>query len=167
MKSFLSIVALVLVVSSGAWAQSANFTPAGHEGWLVDIDKAYEVSKSTGKPILANFTGSDWCGWCRRLSAEVFRKKEFQDWAKDNVVLLELDYPRRKQLSEEQQTHNYYLQRTFKVTGFPTIWVFDLNKDAENKAFEIKAIGKTGYVSGGSKAFTAHVDNMISQAKSN
>jgi len=43
-------------------------------GWLVDIDEAYAKAKKTNKPILANFTGSDWCGWCKRLDKDVFNK---------------------------------------------------------------------------------------------
>ncbi|PIQ15370.1 MAG: thioredoxin, partial [Flavobacteriales bacterium CG18_big_fil_WC_8_21_14_2_50_32_9] len=81
------------------------------DGWEVDVNKAYEISKKTGKPILANFTGSDWCGWCIKLKNEVFIKDEFKTWAKDNVVLLELDFPRRFQLPEEIKQQNYGLQQ--------------------------------------------------------
>src|SRR5690625_2238264 len=82
-----------------------------YEGWMVDIEKAHEESVRTGKPIMANFTGSDWCGWCKRLTASVFSKQEFKDWAEDNVVLLELDFPRRMKLPEEIQQQNHSLQR--------------------------------------------------------
>jgi thiol-disulfide isomerase/thioredoxin len=49
-------------------------------GWLVDLDEAYNRSVKEKKPILANFTGSDWCGWCKKLDADVFTKPEFQTW---------------------------------------------------------------------------------------
>jgi len=117
---------------------------AENEGWLVDVDKAYNLSKETGKPILANFTGSDWCGWCKRLTRSVFVKDDFKKWADDNVVLLELDFPKRKQLPAVVRAQNQNLQRAFQVRGYPTIWLFDLNKNASGQ-FDIAALGKTGY----------------------
>ena len=81
------------------------------EGWLVDLDEAYEISIKEKKPILANFTGSDWCGWCKKLDADVFSKPEFQAWAKENVVLLELDFPRRFQIPAKNQQQNAAMQQ--------------------------------------------------------
>ena len=79
---------------------------ASMEGWMVKIENAHKKSIAEGKPILANFTGTDWCGWCIRLRKEVFDTKKFKDWANENVVLLELDFPRRFKLPEsiQQQT---------------------------------------------------------------
>jgi len=136
---------------------------ANAEGWLVDINEAYKISNETGKPIMANFTGSDWCGWCKKLKAEVFDKSEFKEWAKKNVVLVELDYPRRFQLPENIKQQNQGLAQAFKVTGYPTIWVFNLGKDDKGQ-FVINALGKTGYVQG-VDAFTGGVDSMLKQAK--
>ena len=133
------------------------------DGWMVDINKAYEESKKTGKPIMANFTGSDWCGWCKKLKFEVFDKPAFKEWAKETVVLIELDYPKRFQIPQKYREQNAGLQQAFKVAGYPTIWVFNLDKD-DNGQFKIEALGKTGYVKGVS-AFTGGVNNMISQAK--
>ena len=133
------------------------------EGWMVDINKAYEVSKKTGKPIMANFTGSDWCGWCKKLKYEVFDKKEFKTWADKNVVLVELDFPRRFQIPQKYKEQNAGLQQAFKVTRYPTIWVFNLGKD-DKEQFTIEALGKTGYVKG-VPAFTGGVDSMIKKFK--
>lgn len=135
------------------------------DGWLVDINKAYEISKKTGKPIMANFTGSDWCGWCKKLKAEVFDKPAFKEWAEKTVVLVELDFPRRFQIPQKYKEQNAGLQRAFKVSGYPTIWVFNLGKD-EKGQYSIEALGKTGYVKGVS-AFTGGVNSMIEKAKAN
>jgi len=89
MKKIILIAVLFLGFSS-LQAQEAK--------WYSDFDEAAKISKKTNKPILANFTGSDWCGWCIRLDKEVFSKKEFQKWADENVVLLTVDFPRRKKL---------------------------------------------------------------------
>lgn len=159
------------MTATAAFAQNgvlANGEPykAHAEGWLVDINEAYEISQKTGKPIMANFTGSDWCGWCKKLKAEVFDKPEFKTWADKHVVLVELDFPRRFKLPENIQQQNYGLAQAFKVTGYPTIWVFNLSKDDKGQ-FSISALGKTGYVSGGVQPFTGGVDAMLKQADAN
>ena len=69
---FTFLLVLSLMISTTSMAQDATYT-AENEGWLVDVDEAYAESQKTGKPILANFTGSDWCGWCKRLTKSVFR----------------------------------------------------------------------------------------------
>lgn len=125
--------------------KSATAYQAENDGWLVNVDEAYAQSKKTGKPILANFTGSDWCGWCKKLTRSVFVKEEFKTWAKNNVILLELDFPRRKKLPTEIKQQNQRLQQAFGVRGYPTVWMFDLSKKAGSDEFEIEAHGKTGY----------------------
>ena len=150
------------VAQNGVLANGKEYT-AHAKGWMVDINKAYEVSNKTGKPILANFTGSDWCGWCVKLKAEVFDTPEFKVWAAKNVVLIELDSPHRFKLPEAIQQQNASLVQAFKVSKYPTIWVFNLTKNADNK-YNIEALGKTGYVKG-TKTFTDGVDAMILQAK--
>ncbi len=181
MKTFkITLAALMITAASAAFAQGGVLKPqvqarpqpkttseadykAHADGWMVDINKAYEVSKKTGKPILANFTGSDWCGWCKKLKYEVFDKPAFKEWAEKTVVLVELDFPRRFQIPQKYKEQNQGLAQAFKVTGYPTIWVFNLDKDA-NGQYKIEALGKTGYVKGVS-AFTGGVNNMIEQFK--
>jgi protein disulfide-isomerase len=125
-------------------AKTPSNYKAKNEGWSVDLEEAYAESKKTGKPILANFTGSDWCGWCKRLDKSVFHQPGFKKWADDNVVLLELDFPRRFKLPNDIAAQNRQLQQSFRVRGYPTIWLFDADKDAEGK-FSFNALGKTGY----------------------
>lgn len=125
-------------------AQSEN-TKTEDLVWYTDVMKANEISKSTNKPIFAFFTGSDWCGWCKKLQADVFSKSEFIQWAKKNVILLEVDFPRGKQLSPELQQQNNSLQQTFQVRGYPTIWIFNLNKSADGAKFDIESFGSVGY----------------------
>lgn len=146
-------------------AQTQSADPdykATNEGWLVDLDEAYNLSKKTGKPIMANFTGSDWCGWCKRLTASVFSKPEFKTWSDKNVVLLELDFPRRFQIPQKYQQQNQNLQQAFKVTGYPTVWVFNMEKDDKGN-YSIQAIGKTGYTATVDE-FTNNVGQMIQSA---
>ncbi len=137
---------------------------AENEGWLVKMEEAYQLSKKTKKPIMANFTGSDWCGWCKRLTASVFSQDEFKKWAQKNVVLLELDFPRGKQIPDEIRGQNYSLQQAFKVSGYPTVWVFDLEFDQAKQSYNIIPWGQTGYRPT-CKEFTTEVDNFLSKRK--
>lgn len=113
--------------------------------WHTDINEVYALSTRLKKPVFAFFTGSDWCGWCRRLQAAVFSKPEFQSWAKKNVVLLELDFPRNKQQPEQLVRQNQGLQSFFNVQGYPTVWIFNMDKDKTNNRFNISALGSLGY----------------------
>ncbi len=133
------------------------------DGWLVDIDEAYERSVKEGKPILANFTGSDWCGWCIRLKSEVFTTKEFKKWAKANVILLELDFPRRFKLPENIQQQNQGLAQAFSVSGYPTVWIFNLEVDPEANKSNIVPLARSGYVKGGPEAWIADIKAKLAQ----
>ena len=44
---------------------------------------------------------------------------EFKKWAADNVILLELDFPRRKKLPMQIRQQNANLQKAFSITGYP------------------------------------------------
>lgn len=154
-----NLFCLLLFVSISAFALNAQEYKAENEGWLVNMEEAYAQSKKTGKPILANFTGSDWCGWCKRLTKSVFSKKDFKTWASDNVILLELDFPRRKTLPENIRKQNAGLQQAFQIRGYPTVWLFDLDKDDAGQ-FSISALGKTGYTKTVSE-FTNGMDKMM------
>jgi len=81
------------------------------------------------------------------------------------VVLLELDYPRKKQLTETLKAQNTSLQQAFQVSGYPTIWVFNLDFDESIKQFRIEAIGKTGYVAGGPDAWIGQTNLILKKNK--
>lgn len=119
--------------------------------WYTDLDEATQLSNDSNKPIFGFFTGSDWCGWCHKLQREVFAKDAFVKWANDNVVLLELDFPRKKKLPDELAKQNRDLQQAFQVTGYPTVWVFYSAKDKDTDHFNLTALGKLGYPRGAVK----------------
>jgi thioredoxin-related protein len=128
--------------------------------WYTDALKAGEVSKKSDKPIFAFFTGSDWCGWCHRMEQNVFDKPGFKEWAKANVILLELDFPHNKKLPDELQQQNNALQQAFKVQGFPTVWMFYMSKDTTTNNVSIAAMGSLGYPQAeAGKEVTAFLDN--------
>ena len=119
--------------------------------WLTNYDEAKTKAKSDNKFLLLDFTGSDWCGWCKRLNAEVFSKAQFQDYAAKNLVLVELDFPRAKPQTDEVKKQNMQLASQYQIEGFPTIVV--LNADG-------RKIGELGYMEGGPEAFIAAIEKL-------
>jgi thiol:disulfide interchange protein len=151
MKKFNLAIMVTFLVMCIAYSVSAQpTTPKKEESleWHTNIMKANEISKATNKPIFAFFTGSDWCVWCKRLQAHVFAKPEFVQWAKKNVVLLELDFPRGKQLSPDLTQQNASLQQTFGVQGYPTIWMFYMKPDTSGTKYNLEPLGSLGYPQG-------------------
>ena len=125
-----------------------SFSQQSGNDWNTDMNKAIQISQQTGKPLMLFFTGSDWCGWCKRLVKEVYKTPEFNKWAKKNVVLVEIDFPRRTKLSEELTKQNRELQQMFGVRGYPTIWFISPKKGSDGKV-NLNKLGNTGYVAGG------------------
>jgi thioredoxin-related protein len=128
--------------------------------WHTDIKEAIKVSEKQKKPLLLFFTGSDWCGWCIRLQNEVLKTPEFADWAKQNVVLVDLDFPRRTTQDAEIKKQNSELQQVFKISGFPTIFITNFQKNKDGK-INFNALGRTGYVAGGPMAWLAEANNIL------
>jgi thioredoxin-related protein len=165
------LVCVSLLLSMNVLAQDAGMHTEGELTWYTDMMKANEVSISSHKPIFAFFTGSDWCGWCRKLQNDVFSKQEFIQWAKKNVVLVELDFPRNKKLSPELANQNASLQQSFQVQGYPTIWMFYLKKGADNTQYQIDALGSVGYPQGAVQGkeqvkFLADANAVLAKKKS-
>jgi len=142
MKKFIVFI-FFLFISNIASSQEKK----GELVWYDNLLKANEAATTAKKPIFAFFTGSDWCVWCRKLQNDVFSKPEFIQWANKNFVLLELDFPRGKQLSPEITQQNNELQQLFQVRGYPTVWLFNMVKDTVGK-YNITTYGSLGYPQG-------------------
>ena len=138
MKPFFVAVALV-----------ATTCFASAEAWLTDYKAASAKAQTEKKTLLMDFTGSDWCGWCIKLDKEIFNTPEFKQYAKKNLVLLKLDFPRKKQLSAEEKAQNKELAQRYGIQGYPTIILLD---------GEGKNLGELGYMKGGPKAFIKEIE---------
>lgn len=99
--------------------------PAFAAEWISDFDAAKAKAAQENKAILADFTGSDWCGWCIRLRQSVLDTPAFEAYAKDKFVLAEIDVPQAPKLSPEQMQKNRLLCEQYNIQGFPTILVMD------------------------------------------
>ena len=120
--------------------------------WETNYKKAQSEAKSSHKLVFINFTGSDWCGYCIQLDRLILSQPQFKDYATKNLILVEIDFPRRKPQSVEIRKQNQELAERYQVDGFPTVVVLDGD-------------GKTvwrydGMYTGGVAAFLAELDKV-------
>jgi protein disulfide-isomerase len=120
--------------------------------WENNLEKAIDQAKKENKAVLVNFTGSDWCIWCKRLSSEVFQQKAFKDYADESLVLVMLDFPRNIEQSAETQTYNRNLAQKYGIQGFPTILIFDSQG---------KMVDQTGYLPGGPEKYVENIKSYL------
>lgn len=117
--------------------------------WHTKVSDAIELSKDTGKPIFAFFTGKDWCSWCKKLDRQILSQEVFIEYAKENLILLELDFPRGKRnLPNDQIT----LARKFRIQGYPTVIVMDA---------ETNLLGQTGFEYMSPEDYVTHIQGFI------
>jgi len=124
--------------------------------WETDFAKASEAAKKDGKPMLLDFTGSDWCGWCMKLDKEVFKKSEFKDYAKQSLILVQLDFPHQKPQSKKLKEQNAALAKKYEIKGYPTIIL--LSSEGE-------LVGQTGYQPGGAEKYVEHLKSLLGKSK--
>lgn len=162
MKHLLAVVLIAFSLNSFAQQKPLE--------WHTDVNKAINISVQSGKPLFFFFTGSDWCGWCKRLQKEVFFKPEFAIWANKNVVLLELDFNRafqqRIKLSQngkvqltENENRIIELSRSLQVRGYPTIWFVSTTIN-DNKV-SLNQLGSQPYMRGGASVWIAGANKII------
>jgi thioredoxin-related protein len=123
---------------------------AADSAWLTSVPDAKAQAQKENKLVLLDFTGSDWCGWCKKLDAETFSKSEFAAYAKKNLVLVEVDFPRSKPQSAELKAANKALQEKYKVDGYPTLVAL--------KPDGTVVWQQVGYLEGGPSAMIAKLD---------
>ncbi len=112
--------ALILAIAAPGWA--AEMTKGAEVGvWTQDIDAATLLAKEKKLPVLVDFTGSDWCGWCKLMQGKVFTTEAFRNYAKTALVLVKIDFPRDKsKVPAEYHARNQKLQQQYGVKGYPT-----------------------------------------------
>ena len=144
-------IALCLLASWAVWQVCAE------EGaWQTDFSKAQAQAKSEKKMVLMDFNGSDWCPPCKALRKTVLNSQEFKDFAKDNLVLVDVDFPHQKQQTEELKKANKALSEKFSIEGYPTVIV--LSPDGK----ELKKM--VGYDGQSAKEFIADLQKLKSQS---
>ena len=114
----------------------SNEAAVPRSDWHELMVVAQRKSAQTGKPILVDFTGSDWCHWCVKLKEDVFETETFKKWAVENVILLELDYPKSVEQRPEIKQQNADMAERYNIDSYPTVLLLEANGDV---------LGKLGY----------------------
>ena len=124
-------------------------------GWLTDFEAAKAAAKAANRPILAVFSGSDWCKPCIMYEQEVFAKPEFMAYAKDKLVLAHFDFPRLKKnrpTATQLKQNEAAAAQLNREGDFPLAVVISP---------EGKVLAKTGYIAGGPAAFEAYLKKVV------
>lgn len=134
LKKILATFSVVLGCACGTSLSAQQMT--GHDAraqsgiqWHTDYNQALQAAQQQQKPIVLFFTGSDWCGWCKKLNQEVFNSPEFAAKAGGKFIFVDVDFPMNKQLSQQVVQQNAMLKQKYNVTGYPTVVVLDANQN--------------------------------------
>ncbi len=121
--------------------------------WIEEYDRGVELAREEGKDLLVDFTGSDWCKWCKMLDVEVFRHPTFLEAAKEQYVLVKVDLPRRKPALDRVPdiARNREVARELEVSSYPTILLMTADGDVW---------GRTGYREGGAAPYVEHLRKL-------
>lgn len=150
MKQISALFVLFIILFTSC--NNGQASSSGNLQWNNNLEKAVEQAKKENKTVLVNFTGSDWCIWCKRLSAEVFQQKEFEEYANKNLVLVMLDFPKDIEQTEETKSYNNVLAQKYGIQGFPTILL--INSQG-------KLVAQTGYQAGGATKYVEHLKSYL------
>lgn len=117
--------------------------------WKTDFEAAKADAKKNGKLMFLDFTGSDWCPPCMQMKKDTLDKPEFLEFAGKQLVLVEVDFPRRKSQTSAQKKANKDLAAQFNIEGYPTFVLVSA---------EGKELGRhVGYLRGGPDALVAKI----------
>ena len=136
MKKLVALFALaaVLPLATPAFAEETSKLAAEtvmKEGvqagvWTQDFDAALKEAAAKKLPVLMNFTGSDWCGWCKMADKNIFSTDEWKKYAAEKMVLAWIDFPKDKsKVPEAFQSRNKELSKKYGVQGYPTFIMLD------------------------------------------
>jgi protein disulfide-isomerase len=145
-------IALSLILLSAILIGCSKSGAKDNLVWQDNLDTALQKAKQENKAVLVNFTGSDWCIWCQRLSNEVFSKSEFEKFADDNLILVKIDFPQKLEQSAETKMYNNQLAQRYGIQGFPTVLLFNSQG---------KMVLQTGYQEGGPVAYVNSLKNYL------
>lgn len=160
MKKYLVMSIGLLFLGLGVNSLSAEGNPTnqamirkqGGVQWSTNYEDSLQKAKKENKPILLFFTGSNWCGWCKKIDQEVFQSPDFSSQVGNSFVFVEIDFPTNAAQTPELAQQNKMLKEKFGITGFPTIVILD-----PNGTF----VAETGYRAGGGKAYADYLSQFL------
>lgn len=127
---------------------------ASSQNWLTDLNEAKQIASQNNQKIILVFQGSDWCAPCIKLDREIWSTDEFKDYADDNYVMLQADFPRKKKnaLPEVQQKNNNKLAESYNKHGyFPFVVILDSSGNV---------LGEMGYLKISPEDYIAKINSF-------
>src|SRR5246127_4430697 len=121
-----------------------------------NFPRSSAMAKSTNRPLLLAFLGTDWSISSLKLDREVFDQAELSDNSKYNFLLCKLHFYQTQERSPETIRQNEELAMKYKVQEFPTVVV--LSADG-------REIGRLGYIPGGPKAFGDAIKTILAKSR--
>ena len=94
--------------------------------WSMDLEASTNLARKNQLSLFLDFTGSDWCGWCKIMKRKIFITKEWQKFAYANLALVTIDFPQNQRtVPEKFWARNQNLQMKYGVMGYPTYVILD------------------------------------------
>lgn len=154
-RFYIVLLLSVLAVGCSRKTEPTTGGRSPHALWMTDFEAAKEKAAAEGKDLLVNFSGSDWCYWCKRLEAEVFSVPLFVEQADPLFVFVLIDFPQNKSgQTKALQEQNRRLADQFHIRGYPTVIL--MRSDGTSYA-------ETGYIEGGAAAYLSHLRQLQGQ----
>ena len=156
-KNFFLCLAGIVILSAGIPAIALQPAPAkivqsaDQLVWQTDYPAALNQARAENRRVLLFFTGSDWCSWCRRLNKEILSTPEFARYSQENLVLVEVDFPKKRPQSSTLKAQNAKLAKQYKIEGYPTVIILDSSG---------KKIDELGYQEGGPAPFISRLGKL-------
>ena len=145
-KTILGTIAVVFA----ATVLAATSTP---QSFTDNLDEALKSAKANKRYVVAVFSGSDWCGWCKKLEKEILSTETFRKGAVGRYELVYIDNPRNKNLlSEHGKKNNSELTTKYDIHGFPTVLILDADG---------KKVAEMGYDAGGPKKYLEKIEEEV------
>jgi thioredoxin-related protein len=133
---------LLLIASFGLTLNAC----AAEEGWLTDLDAGLKAAAEAKKHVMVEFTGSDWCPPCMKMHKEIFSQEDFVKKASEKFILVKLDFPNKKEQSEEEKKANQAAAEKFGIKGFPTVLILDSEGKEVDKQVGYSGAGLDGFL---------------------
>jgi len=120
--------------------------------WRTGLPGALRQAKAENKCVLLLFDGSDWCPASAALNRTVLSKDDFKAYAREKLLLVLVDFPKKLPQSDELKAANWKLSEEFNIRYYPTFVL--LNSDGK------KIGGTLGTQLASSKAFIDKLENF-------
>jgi len=145
MKHKITVLNLILLAAISTTAIAGN-------AWITDFEEAKKSAADRHLPIFAYFSGSDWNNDCMRFDMIVLQTKVFQEYASSNLVLFQVDLPRKKPLPEKINKQNIDLRQKYGISKYPSVLLLD---------YEGKLIATKNYEKGDPAIYVSELRGLI------